>query len=120
MKPLEVCRLSAEALGYKASHWAEPGDGIYLDGDITREWNPLTNAEQRWECTLKLMSLGWDVCFARENDIHSAANGLECMDIKCDASAFPAMALAELWKRDHDENARHERNQNLSHLAKHD
>jgi hypothetical protein len=100
MTDLEVCRLSAEALGHKASHWAEPGDRVYLDGDITREWNPLLNAEQRWECVEFLLRTEEAIHLRTSSgSVHVGDPNVSDVWIDCPASEFPARAVAELQKR---------------------
>lgn len=101
MTDLEICRLSAEALGkpWLNAHWPNCADGSH--------WDPLTNAEQRWECVEWLIAGGYQLALGyyptansrnTENWLHSRSSG-GVFYLICPASEFPARAVAELQKR---------------------
>ena len=106
MDELKVCRLSAEALGKAIETDAAPKDAVWIqgpNGERWVHWNPLTNAEQRWEC----------VEFMMRGDSHRSLiidsekyhewyrwDSRAPISIKCPAAEFPARAVAEI--RVHD------------------
>lgn len=111
MDEFEICRLSAEALGYKSKtesicnalvvyvmHKAMPKADW-------RDWNPLTNAKQRWECVEWLLKRGGVIIFsgdpkddAQEYYKFDAMEGrnIDLVTMRCPVSEFPARAIAEL------------------------
>ena len=102
MTDFEVCRLSAEAMWKEVSNDIASDDGVFVSNDPSQpevHWNPLTNAEQRWECVEWLLELK---CFVflyglTEHKIDSERGGPIYID--CPASEFPARAVAELQRR---------------------
>jgi hypothetical protein len=87
---LEVFQLSARACGYEVEPTAlQSGHEVWVSGkDIADgtclEWNPFTNAEQRWECLEELSKRGFT------GNIWGTT---------CPLKEFPARALAELEAR---------------------
>jgi hypothetical protein len=101
MDKLEVCRLTAEALGKKHALGVANnvvwliGEDDLLDGT---EWDPLTNADQRWECVEWLLAHGMDCCLIADGT-HISGPDPEAKDVfieTCQASEFPARAVAEI------------------------
>jgi hypothetical protein len=118
MTELEVCRLSAEALGKKHTEcvgevnpairrhavWIDAG-GLATEGlEAWIEWNPLLNAEQRWECVEWLLKEN-EIVFAENYQTNPLAHALRARNgrpntiIHCPDSEFPARAVAELQRR---------------------
>ena len=104
---LEACRLSAEALGYvvHGECWQD-NKFQYLDiGPVTVvPWNPLTDAEQRWECVEWLLARGWyDINFCGDGEHHlwslDKTYG-SIFQFDGPAAEFPARAVAELRRRE--------------------
>lgn len=114
MTTLEVCRLSAEAVGHKETDPPLANEyGVAIQGAHLFVWNPLTNAEQRWECVEWLLERG-DICFEKrdpepyiyyheftyaQKPESEGDNGWRTIAETCPASEFPARAVAELQRR---------------------
>ena len=109
---LDVCRLSAEALGHEAKTKNHPELGkIVTYGGTTNHdwcvWNPLTNAKQRWECVEWLLKQNKDSWISLDSgNVNTydwvAANEDHIVQIECPTAEFPARAVAELQRRKHD------------------
>lgn len=101
---LEICRISAEALEYgitKENYSPRGGLLVWKDGKAI-DWNPLTNAEQRWECVEWLLAHGHDVnitCSLDEAQHTTQTRKFDWTSFSCPASEFPARAVAELQRR---------------------
>lgn len=112
MDKLEVCRLSAEALGKEILSPEEYPDTrstvgvldsetvVVSDQNGIHEWDPLENASQRWECVEWLLAHGYDVGLWPEArhylwDQNKDRFG-DRIEIECPASEFPARAVAEI------------------------
>jgi hypothetical protein len=103
MTDLEVCRLSAEALGKGGIY--DDGGAIWIHHGTTysRHWNPLTDAEQRWACVEFLLNTS-EVVLAQNGTTNPFAHAVRekagpSIIIRCPASKFPARAVAELQRR---------------------
>ena len=102
MDDLEVCRLSAEALGKVIETDAAPKDAVWVQGPNGERWvywNPLTNAEQRWECVERLLERG-SIVLSRTIGHGVYSGGQLFPEITCPAAEFPARAVAEIRRRD--------------------
>lgn len=107
MTDLEVFRLSAKACGYyEVPHSEMPpvmwGMRCFVRREADRlvEWNPFTDAEQRWECVRKLLENYGVIIFAdfSKQEYHEwyRMDSKEMFSLKCPAEEFPARCLAEL------------------------
>lgn len=101
MTELEVCRLTAKAFGrvYDPSFVPDPYDE--REDIRISNWNPLTNAEQRWECVEWLDTSGYNILLATESSVAIArtAGPQANIAISCHKNEFPARAVAEIQKR---------------------
>jgi hypothetical protein len=103
MTDIDVFRLSAEACGYETVG-NEYGYLIVLKsidgGPLKRAyWNPIFSAQDRWDCVMKLLDMGYSIRFHADDDINSLFHAEEVIDHQCPAEEFPARALAELQSR---------------------
>lgn len=107
MTDLEVCRLGAEALGKHAveyngtnlwvfKKWPDPND----NGGVEM-WNPLTDAEQRWECVEWLRKYGQILIGSAHH--HKLSIAGVTVSFYCEVKEFPARAVAELQRRKNDQ-----------------
>jgi hypothetical protein len=108
MTELDVCRLSAEALTLPLEIqddvvWIHRHGGRNFSGKEVRaggtRWNPLLNAEQRWECVEFLLKQGWRIEFGHSGQYLSKPLEQPSHTFMCPASEFPARAVAELQRR---------------------
>ena len=100
MTDLDICRLSAEALGKKLSErWTLYQDKPALCFEDGLPWNPITIAEQRWECVEWLLRNG-DLWLSAPDDHEFCSHeNRVIVELPFPASEFPARAVAELHKR---------------------
>jgi hypothetical protein len=102
---LEVYRLSAEALGVAVRERAGALlCGPFKDSELIADvWNPLLNAEQRWECVEFLLLNNSTLILSgdgEENEWYQGhAETLIGIHERGPASEFPARAVAELQRR---------------------
>ena len=100
---LEACRLSAEALGYvvHGECWQD-NKFQYLDiGPVTVvPWNPLTDAEQRWECVEWLRQRKCHLLISPHHHHKLMIGGKTVSIYDHDAGRVPALAVAELRRRE--------------------
>lgn len=99
---LEVCRLSAEALGkhpmregWKPVGAVGPSMECFLIDDSV--WNPLVNPEQRWACVKWLLER-YPVTLGMKNRNNWVGMPI-AVSLDCPAAEFPARAVAELRRR---------------------
>lgn len=105
MTELEVCRLSAEALAKHIGHISH-GEvtiiGCDENGEFETRWNPILNAEQRWECVEWLLAAEYALTIWNrpdKNHTQEAMGYAEIVQLECPASEFPARCVAELQRR---------------------
>lgn len=112
MSEMEVLILSAKACGYTHNIGKNGCVFIYQSyGPTTRKlfWEPFTNAEQRWECVMKLLEMGYCMVLSNAEWGKSEVGWLSmdgcvtrALRVDSPASEFPARALAVLQKKQSD------------------
>lgn len=97
--------INAEALGKEVVGIdTTPKDAVWIqepNGERWVHWNPLTNADQRWECMEFLLRYDGSLMFDSDgNNDWDTWDGMHRIYMKCPAAEFPARLVAEIRRRD--------------------